>query len=132
MPEHTLLHSVHASLGAAITDFAAWVMPPRYTCEVAGHHAVCMSAGIFGLSHTGELGLTCDPIGGLVQISCIERTAIASGQAINAAGLTIHDADSHQASLDTAIKTMEETGQDMKDKYKETARSGLAVNIIEC
>jgi L-serine deaminase len=79
-----------------------------------------------------NLGLTCDPIGGLVQIPCIERNAIASVKAVNAARLAINGDGSHKVSLDKAIKTMRDTGRDMKTKYKETARGGLAVNVIEC
>ena len=79
-----------------------------------------------------NLGLTCDPVGGLVQIPCIERNAIASIKAITAARMAIRGDGVHYVSLDKAIKTMRETGADMKDKYKETARGGLAVNVIEC
>ena len=79
-----------------------------------------------------NLGLTCDPVGGLVQIPCIERNAIASVKAITAARMAVRGDGQHYVSLDKAIKTMRETGADMKDKYKETARGGLAVNVIEC
>jgi len=79
-----------------------------------------------------NLGLTCDPVGGLVQIPCIERNAIASVKAITAARMAVRGDGTHYVSLDKAIKTMRETGADMKDKYKETARGGLAVNVIEC
>ncbi len=79
-----------------------------------------------------NLGLTCDPVGGLVQIPCIERNAIASVKAITAARMALLGDGSHHVSLDKVIATMRETGRDMKDKYKETARGGLAVNIIEC
>lgn len=88
------------------------------------------NAAEIGMEH--HLGLTCDPVGGLVQIPCIERNAIASVKAINAARLAIKGDGSHFVSLDKVIKTMKETGADMKTKYKETARGGLAVNIIEC
>ncbi|TDC85791.1 L-serine ammonia-lyase [Micromonospora sp. KC606] len=88
------------------------------------------NAAEVGIEH--NLGLTCDPVGGLVQIPCIERNAIASMKAINAARLGIYGNGSHKVSLDKAIKTMRDTGRDMKDKYKETARGGLAVNVIEC
>jgi len=76
--------------------------------------------------------LTCDPVGGLVQIPCIERNAIASVKAITAARMAVRGDGVHYVSLDKAIKTMRETGADMKNKYKETARGGLAVNVIEC
>ncbi|RJQ76043.1 L-serine ammonia-lyase [Pseudonocardiaceae bacterium YIM PH 21723] len=79
-----------------------------------------------------NLGLTCDPIGGLVQIPCIERNAVASIKAITAARIALRGDGSHFVSLDKVIKTMRETGRDMKVKYKETARGGLAVNVIEC
>ncbi|UQA57235.1 L-serine ammonia-lyase [Polyangium aurulentum] len=78
-----------------------------------------------------NLGLTCDPIGGLVQVPCIERNAMASIKAIHAARLALHGDGDHFVSLDKVIKTMRDTGADMKDKYKETARGGLAVNVIE-
>ncbi|MER7009858.1 L-serine ammonia-lyase [Saccharopolyspora sp. NPDC000359] len=79
-----------------------------------------------------NLGLTCDPIGGLVQIPCIERNAVASVKAITAARMALRGDGNHFVSLDKVIKTMRETGRDMKVKYKETARGGLAVNVIEC
>jgi L-serine dehydratase len=79
-----------------------------------------------------NLGLTCDPIGGLVQIPCIERNAIAASKAINAAKMALWGDGSHHVSLDRVILTMRETGRDMNDKYKETSRGGLAVNIVEC
>ena len=79
-----------------------------------------------------NLGLTCDPIGGLVQVPCIERNAMASVKAINASRLALRGDGTHYVSLDKVIKTMRETGKDMKTKYKETARGGLAVNVIEC
>ncbi len=79
-----------------------------------------------------HLGLTCDPVGGLVQIPCIERNAVGSVKAITAARLALRGDGSHTVSLDKVIKTMMETGADMKVTYKETARGGLAVNIVEC
>lgn len=88
------------------------------------------NAAEIGMEH--HLGLTCDPVGGLVQIPCIERNAIASVKAINAARMALHGDGTHHVSLDKVIKTMRETGADMKVKYKETSRGGLAVNIIEC
>lgn len=78
-----------------------------------------------------NLGLTCDPIGGLVQIPCIERNAVGANKAINAVRLAMAGDGTHFVSLDKAIKTMRETGRDMKDKYKETARGGLATNVLE-
>jgi L-serine dehydratase len=88
------------------------------------------NAAEIGMEH--HLGLTCDPVGGLVQIPCIERNAIAAVKAINAARMALRGDGSHFVSLDKVIKTMRETGADMKTKYKETARGGLAVNIVEC
>ena len=88
------------------------------------------NAAEIGMEH--HLGLTCDPVGGLVQIPCIERNAIASVKAINAARMALHGDGSHHVSLDKVIKTMRETGADMMIKYKETSRGGLAVNIVEC
>jgi L-serine dehydratase len=79
-----------------------------------------------------NLGLTCDPIGGLVQIPCIERNAIAAAKAINAAKMALWGDGTHRVSLDEVIVTMRETGKDMSDKYKETAMGGLAVNVVEC
>jgi L-serine dehydratase len=88
------------------------------------------NAAEIGMEH--HLGLTCDPVGGLVQIPCIERNAVASVQAINAARMALAGDGTHFVSLDQVIKTMRETGADMKTKYKETARGGLALNVIEC
>jgi L-serine dehydratase len=88
------------------------------------------NAAEIGMEH--HLGLTCDPVGGLVQIPCIERNAIASVKAINASRMALRGDGTHFVSLDKVIKTMRETGADMMTKYKETARGGLAVNIIEC
>jgi len=88
------------------------------------------NAAEIGMEH--NLGLTCDPVGGLVQIPCIERNAMASVKAVNAARMAMNGDGSHYVSLDSVIKTMWETGADMKTKYKETSRGGLAVNIVEC
>ncbi|MFE3450593.1 L-serine ammonia-lyase, partial [Nonomuraea sp. NPDC059194] len=88
------------------------------------------NAAEIGIEH--NLGLTCDPIGGLVQIPCIERNAVASIKAIAAARFAMRGDGQHFVSLDKAIKTMRDTGRDMLDKYKETSRGGLAVNVIEC
>ncbi|WP_062439137.1 L-serine ammonia-lyase [Herbidospora daliensis] len=88
------------------------------------------NAAEIGIEH--NLGLTCDPIGGLVQIPCIERNAVASVKAIAAARIALRGDGKHFVSLDKAIKTMRDTGRDMHAKYKETSRGGLAVNVIEC
>lgn len=79
-----------------------------------------------------HLGLTCDPVGGLVQVPCIERNAIASSTAVSAARLSLHGDGTHLVSLDAVIETMRQTGVDMSTKYKETSEGGLAVNVIEC
>jgi L-serine dehydratase len=97
---------------------------------MGGSPARVENAAEIGIEH--NLGLTCDPVGGLVQIPCIERNAIASVKAINAARLAVNGTGVHTVSLDKAIKTMRDTGRDMSIKYKETARGGLAVNVIEC
>ena len=87
------------------------------------------NAAEIGMEH--NLGLTCDPVGGLVQVPCIERNAMAAVKAINAARMALRGDGKHFVSLDRVIKTMRDTGRDMKTKYKETARGGLAVNVIE-
>ena len=100
-------------------------------CAVLGGSARQVEcAAEMGIEH--NLGLTCDPVGGLVQIPCIERNAIASVKAINSARLSMQGDGIHKVSLDQVVKTMRETGADMKIKYKETSRGGLAVNVIEC
>ena len=100
-------------------------------CEVlGGTPRQVENAAEIGMEH--NLGLTCDPVGGLVQIPCIERNAMGAVKAINAARMALRGDGRHHISLDKVIATMRQTGADMKDKYKETARGGLAVNIIEC
>jgi L-serine dehydratase len=79
-----------------------------------------------------NLGMTCDPIGGLVQIPCIERNGMGAVKAINAARMSIHETGDHKLSLDQVIATMYQTGMDMQSRYKETSLAGLALNIIEC
>jgi L-serine dehydratase len=99
-------------------------------CEVTGGTpAQAENAAEIAMEH--NLGLTCDPIGGLVQVPCIERNAMAAVKAINAARMALRGDGTHHVSLDKVIKTMRDTGADMKDKYKETARGGLAVNVLE-
>jgi L-serine dehydratase len=88
------------------------------------------SAAEIGMEH--NLGLTCDPVGGLVQIPCIERNAIGAVKAANAARLALHGTGVGKVSLDQVIETMRQTGLDMSSKYKETSQGGLAVNVIEC
>jgi L-serine dehydratase len=88
------------------------------------------NAAEIGMEH--NLGLTCDPIGGLVQVPCIERNAMGAVKAINAARLALRGDGTHRVSLDKVIRTMRQTGADMSTKYKETSRGGLAVNVTEC
>lgn len=79
-----------------------------------------------------HLGLTCDPIGGLVQVPCIERNAVGAIKAVNASRMAMNESEGHKVSLDQVIKTMYETGLDMQARYKETSLAGLALNVIEC
>lgn len=99
---------------------AVWGASPQQVCNAAE----------IGMEH--NLGLTCDPVGGLVQIPCIERNAIGAVKAANAARLALHSANQTHVSLDQVIETMRQTGMDMSSKYKETSQGGLAVNVIEC
>ncbi|MCI0141503.1 L-serine ammonia-lyase [Arthrobacter bambusae] len=131
-----ILFKINASISGAEVGCqgevgSACSMAAAGLCEVLGGTPEQVeNAAEVGIEH--NLGLTCDPVGGLVQIPCIERNAIASVKAINAARLALHGDGSHKVSLDKAIKTMRETGADMKSKYKETSRGGLAVNVVEC
>jgi L-serine dehydratase len=100
------------------------------TAALGGSPGQIENAAEIGMEH--NLGLTCDPIGGLVQIPCIERNAMGSVKAINASRMALRGDGKHKVSLDKVIKTMRDTGRDMQDKYKETSRGGLAVNVIEC
>ncbi|TCT10933.1 L-serine ammonia-lyase [Paralcaligenes ureilyticus] len=97
---------------------------------MGGTNAQIENAAEIGMEH--NLGMTCDPVGGLVQIPCVERNAMGGVKAINAARLAMRGDGTHYVSLDEVIKTMMQTGADMKTKYKETSRGGLAVNVIEC
>ncbi|MGW0002988.1 L-serine ammonia-lyase [Nocardia grenadensis] len=100
-------------------------------CEVlGGTPAQVENAAEIAMEH--NLGLTCDPVGGFVQIPCIERNAVGAVQAINAARIALAGDGTHRVSLDTVIETMRETGADMQSKYKETSMGGLAVNVVEC
>jgi len=110
---------------------SACAMAAAGLTEVLGGTAAQVeNAAEIGVEH--HLGLTCDPVGGLVQIPCIERNAVGAAKAIHAARMALRGDGNHVVALDKAIKTMRETGADMKVKYKETARGGLAVNVIEC
>jgi L-serine dehydratase len=112
-------------VGAACAMAAAGL-----AAALGGDNMQVENAAEIGLEH--NLGLTCDPIGGLVQIPCIERNAIGAVKAINAARLALHGDGLHHVSLDQVIRTMRETGHDMLSKYKETSEGGLAVNAVEC
>ena len=90
----------------------------------------CLVAAEIGMEH--NLGLTCDPVGGLVQVPCIERNAIGTVKAVNAARLALHQSGQGKVSLDQVIETMRQTGLDMSSKYKETSQGGLAVNVVAC
>ncbi|WP_312976851.1 L-serine ammonia-lyase [Corynebacterium sp.] len=110
---------------------SACAMAAAGFCAVRGGTAAQVeNAAEIAVEH--HLGLTCDPIGGLVQIPCIERNAVAASTAVTAARLALAGDGSHVVSLDAVIQTMRETGADMNDKYKETSRGGLAVNVVEC
>jgi len=100
------------------------------TAALGGSPSQIENAAEIGMEH--NLGLTCDPIGGLVQIPCIERNAMGAVKAINASRMALRGDGKHKVTLDEVIKTMRDTGRDMQDKYKETSRGGLAVNVIEC
>jgi L-serine dehydratase len=131
-----LLYKENASLSGAEVGCQGEVgvacsMAAGALCAVlGGTPEQAENAAEIGMEH--HLGLTCDPVGGLVQIPCIERNAIAAVKAINAARMALRGDGTHYVSLDKVIKTMRETGADMKTKYKETSRGGLAVNVIEC
>ncbi|ACB32604.1 L-serine dehydratase 1 [Leptothrix cholodnii SP-6] len=131
-----LLYKENASISGAEVGCQGEVgvacsMAAGALCAVlGGTPAQVENAAEIGMEH--HLGLTCDPVGGLVQIPCIERNAVASVQALNAARMALRGDGTHFVSLDKVIKTMRETGADMQSKYKETARGGLAVNIVEC
>ncbi|HET8597435.1 MAG TPA: L-serine ammonia-lyase [Castellaniella sp.] len=100
------------------------------TAVLGGTVAQIENAAEIGMEH--NLGLTCDPVGGLVQIPCIERNAMGGNKAINASRLALHGNGKHHVTLDMVIETMRQTGADMKSQYKETSRGGLAVNVVEC
>ncbi|HZV10868.1 MAG TPA: L-serine ammonia-lyase, iron-sulfur-dependent, subunit alpha, partial [Novosphingobium sp.] len=100
------------------------------TAALGGTNAQVENAAEIAMEH--NLGLTCDPIGGLVQIPCIERNAMGAVKAIDASRLAMLGDGSHVVSLDKVIEVMRQTGADMRDKYKETSQGGLAVNVVEC
>lgn len=131
-----MLYKMNASISGAEVGCQGEVgvacsMAAGALCEVMGGTPQQVeNAAEIGMEH--NLGLTCDPVGGLVQVPCIERNAMGSVKAINAARMALRGDGQHFISLDKVIRTMRQTGADMKSKYKETARGGLAVNIIEC
>lgn len=100
------------------------------TAALGGTNAQIENAAEIGMEH--NLGLTCDPVGGLVQIPCIERNAMGAMKAINASRIALSGDGTHKVSLDRVIQTMFETGRDMQTKYKETSQGGLATNVVEC
>ena len=130
------LFKANASISGAVGGCQAEVgsacaMAAGALCGVlGGTPAQVENAAEIAMEH--HLGLTCDPVGGLVQVPCIERNAIASSTAVSAARLALHGDGSHLVSLDAVIETMRQTGVDMSSKYKETSEGGLAVNVIEC
>jgi L-serine dehydratase len=131
-----LLYKVNASLSGAEVGcqgevgVACSMAAGALTESLGGAVPQVENAAEIAMEH--NLGLTCDPVGGLVQVPCIERNAMGAVKAINAARLSLAGDGSHRVSLDKVIATMRQTGADMSSKYKETARGGLAVNVIEC
>ncbi|MCG7363695.1 L-serine ammonia-lyase, iron-sulfur-dependent, subunit alpha, partial [Roseomonas sp. ACRSG] len=119
-----------ASCAAPEIEALRLMMAPIAAAALGGSNAQVENAAEIGLEH--NLGLTCDPVAGLVQVPCIERNAIAAVKAINAARLALHGDGTHLVSLDQVIATMRQTGLDMSHKYKETSLGGLAVNVVEC
>ncbi len=130
------LYKENASISAAEVGCQGEVgvacsMAAGALCAVlGGSNAQIENAAEIGMEH--NLGLTCDPIGGLVQVPCIERNTMGAVKAINAARLALRGDGTHHVSLDRVIATMRQTGRDMSDKYKETSQGGLAVNQVEC
>ena len=131
-----ILYKLNASLSGAEVGCQGEVgvacsMAAGALCEaLGGNPAQVENAAEIGMEH--NLGLTCDPVGGRVQIPCIERNAMGAVKAINAARLALRGDGQHTVSLDKVIATMRQTGADMSSKYKETSRGGLAVNVVEC
>jgi L-serine dehydratase len=131
-----ILYKLNASISGAEVGCQGEVgvacsMAAAALCEALGGTVPQVeNAAEIGMEH--NLGLTCDPVGGLVQVPCIERNAMGAVKAINAARLALHGDGTHRVSLDKVIATMRQTGADMSTKYKETSRGGLAVNVTEC
>ena len=131
-----LLYKVNASISGAEmgcqgeVGVACSMAAAGLAAALGGSNDHVEEAAEIGMEH--NLGLTCDPIGGLVQIPCIERNAMGAVKAINAARLAMHGDGSHKVTLDQVIETMRQTGLDMSSSYKETSKGGLAVNVPEC
>lgn len=131
-----LLYKARASISAAEmgcqgeVGVACSMAAAGLAAALGGANAQVENAAEIGMEH--NLGLTCDPIGGLVQIPCIERNTMGAIKAINAAYLALQGDGGHIVSLDAVIETMRQTGEDMRSKYKETSLGGLAVNVVEC
>ncbi len=131
-----ILFKINASISGADVGCQGEVgvacsMAAAALCAVSGGSPTQVeNAAEIGMEH--HLGMTCDPVGGLVQIPCIERNAIAAVKAVNAARMALHGDGEHHVSLDQVIKTMRDTGADMMSKYKETSLGGLALNVVEC
>jgi L-serine dehydratase len=131
-----MLYKKNASISAAEVGCqgeigVACSMAAGALCAVlGGSNRQVENAAEIGMEH--NLGLTCDPIGGLVQVPCIERNTMGAVKAINAARLALRGTGEHHVSLDSVIETMRQTGLDMQDKYKETSTGGLAVNVVAC
>jgi L-serine dehydratase len=131
-----ILYKVNASISGAEmgcqgeVGVACSMAAGGLAAALGGSNDHVEEAAEIGMEH--NLGLTCDPIGGLVQIPCIERNAMGAVKAINAAKLAMHGDGTHKVTLDQVIETMRQTGEDMSSHYKETSRGGLAVNVPEC
>ena len=131
-----ILYKVNASISGAEmgcqgeVGVACSMAAGGLAAALGGSNDHVEEAAEIGMEH--NLGLTCDPIGGLVQIPCIERNAMGAVKAINAAKLAMHGDGTHKVTLDQVIETMRQTGEDMSTHYKETAQGGLAVNVPEC
>jgi L-serine dehydratase len=131
-----ILYKINASISGAEVGCqgeigsASSMAAGALTEVVGGTPKQVENAAEIAMEH--NLGLTCDPVGGLVQVPCIERNAMGAVKAINAAQIAMHGTGEHRVSLDKVIATMKQTGRDMKSKYKETSKGGLAVNVTEC
>jgi L-serine dehydratase len=131
-----LLYKARASISAAEmgcqgeVGVACSMAAGGLVAALGGTNEQVENAAEIGMEH--NLGLTCDPVGGLVQVPCIERNTMGAVKAINAAYLALHGDGKHIVSLDAVIETMRQTGIDMRQKYKETSQGGLAVNVVAC